>query len=332
MKKKATAPLTMRLTALLTALFTALFALFSVLPLTGCGEGDKSDSTPNYPVEVGGVRFVGAPSKVVCYSSTLIGIIYAMGYQNQLFGRTANCDYKEAEDLKACGTPDNPSVDLLVGNNVDLVIADDTIAAKAVKDIQEKEIPVVIIPRATGRASMVEMYGALGDCFKGGNTGYNKGCAIANDIFSQLDDISRLVEAEPPWNTCVIMSSDLNTFATGDTLVSTVLELAGGFNVARDSAKGEYALSDLMRSDPDVIIAPPGVEMRLRAKSSLVGIPALDNFRVYAMDMTVFDDQYQGVIKGAWRMAKILHPDIITDDIIPEGMIEPEEDEDVFID
>ena len=320
MKKKAT------------ALLTALLMVFSMLSLNGCGDGDEADNTPDYPVEVGGVRFVGPPSKVVCYSSTLIGIIYAMGYQDQMFGRTANCDYKEADDLKACGTPDNPSVDLLVGNKVDLVITDDTVSAKSVQDIQEKEIPVVVIPRATGRASMVEMYGALGACFRGGNKGYNKGKGIANGIFSQLDDISRLVETEDPWNTCVILSSDLKTFATGDTLVSAILELTGGFNVARDSMQGEYALSDLMRSDPDVIIAPPGVEMRLRAKSSLVGIPALDNFRVYAMDMTVFDDQYQGVIKGAWRMAKILHPDIITDDVIPEGMIEPEEEEDVFID
>ncbi|MBQ9901704.1 MAG: ABC transporter substrate-binding protein [Clostridia bacterium] len=315
------------------AAFAALMLLFSLLlPLSGCGEDDEVDNTPDYPVEVGGVRFVGPPSKVVCYSSTLIGIIYAMGYQDQMFGRTANCDYKEAEELKACGTPDNPSVDLLVGNKVDLVITDDTMSQKSVDSIQEKEIPVVVIPRATGRSSMVEMYGALGAVFKGGNKGYNKGCQIANDIFSQLDDISRLVEDEETWNTCVILSSDLSTFATGDTLVSAILELVGGFNVAKDSMKGEYVLSDLMRSDPDVIIAPPGVEMRLRAKSSLVGIPALDNFRVYSMDMSVFDDQYQGVIKGAWRMAKILHPEVITDDIIPEGMIEQEEEEGVFID
>ena len=313
-----------------TAFIAALLMLFSLLSLNGCGE--ETDNTPDYPVEVGGVRFLGPPSKVVCYSSTLVGIIYALGYQDQLFGRTANCDYKEADELKACGTPDNPSVDLLVGNNVDLVIADDTMPQKSVDSIQEKNIPVVVIPRATGRASMVEMYGALGAVFKGGNKGYNKGCDIANDIFSQLDDISRLVEDEETWNTCIILSSDLNTFATGDTLVSAILELVGGFNVAKDSMKGEYTLSDLMRSDPDVIIAPPGVELRLRAKSSLVGIPALDNFRVYSMDMTVFDDQYQGVIKGAWRMAKILHPEVITDDIIPEGMIEPEEEEDVFID
>ena len=315
-----------------TAVIAALLMVFSMLPLSGCGEDKETDNTPDYPVEIAGVKFVGPPSKVVCYSSTLIGITYAMGYEKQLFGRTANCDYKEADELKACGTPDNPSVDLLVGNNVDLVIADDTMSQKSVDSIQEKEIPVVVIPRATGRASMVEMYGALGAVFKGGNKGYNKGCKIANDIFSQLDDISRLVEDEETWNTCVILSSDLTTFATGDTLVSAILELVGGFNVAKDSMKGEYVLSDLMRSDPDVIIAPPGVELRLRAKSSLVGIPALDNFRVYAMDMSVFDDQYQGVVKGAWRMAKILHPEVITDDIIPEGMIEKEEEEDVFID
>ena len=316
----------------ITAFTVVLLMLFCMIPLSGCGDNDKTDNTPNYPVEIGGVKFVGAPSKVVCYSSTLVGVIYAMGYEKQLFGRTANCDYQEAADLKACGTPDNPSVDLLVGNNVDLVITDETMPQKSVESIQEKDIPVVVIQRAIGRSSVVEMYGALGAVFQGGNKGYNKGRDLANDLFTQLDDIYRLVENEETWNTCVILSSDLTQFATGDTLISSILELTGGFNVAKDSTEGEYVLSDLMRSDPDVIICPPGVEQRLRAKSSLVGIPALDNFRVYSMDMTVFDDQYQGVIKGAWRMAKILHPEVITDDIIPEGMIEPEEEEDVFLD
>ena len=315
----------------ITSLVLAVAMLLSLLALNGCGD-DEKDNTANYPVEVSNVKFVSAPSGVVCYSSTFIGIIYAMGYQKQLIGRTANCDYSEAEEIRAFGTADNPSIDLIKGNPVDVVLTDETMPQSSLEKIEAEGVPVVVIPKATGRASMAEMYGAIGAVFQGGNKGYNRGREIANGIFSQLDDISRLVEHEEIWNTCIIVSSDMNEFATGDTLVSAILELTGGFNVARDSMQGEYALSDLMRSDPDVIIAPPGVEMRLRAKSSLVGIPALDNFRVYAMDMTVFDDQYQGVIKGAWRMAKILHPDIITDDVIPEGMIEPEEDEDVFID
>ena len=55
---------------------------------------------------------------------------------------------------------------------------------------------------------------------------------------------------------------------------------------------------------------------------------------MYSMDMSVFDDQYEGVVKGAWRMAYILHPEVITEDVIPEGMLEEvaEEDEDgVFL-
>jgi hypothetical protein len=74
------------------------------------------------------------------------------------------------------------------------------------------------------------------------------------------------------------------------------------------------------------------VEQQLRAKSNLVGVPALDNFRVYAMDMTVFDDQYEGIIKGAWRMANILHPEVITEDVVPEGMLDTDIEDDVFID
>lgn len=317
----------------MTALLAAAVLLVNMLPLSGCNK-EEGDTTANYPVEVSGVKFVAPPSKVVCYSSTFIGIIYAMGYEGQLEGRTANCEYSEAEGITAFGTADNPSVNLIEGRKVDVVITDETMPQKSIDEIQALNVPVVVIPTATGRSSFSDMYSALGTVFQGGNKGYNKGRKVANDVLAQIDDISRMVENEQVWNTCIIVSSDLSKFATGDTLISAVLECVGGFNVAKDSSEGEYSLPDLMRSDPDVIICPAGVEQKLRAKSSLVGVPAMDNYRVYSMDMTVFDDQYQGVLKGAWRMAKILHPEVITDDIVPEGMLEPveEDDEGVFLD
>lgn len=306
--------------------------LVMTLP-TGCGDdADDEEKFADYPVKVGDVKFVGPPSKVVCLSSTLIGIIYAMGFEEQLVGRTADCEYTDAESIQSFGTAEKPSVNLIEGNNIDVVISDDTIPQESIDDIQEIGVPVVVIPRATGRSSLADMYSALGTVFQGGNTGYNAGRKVANDVLKQLDDIERMVENEETWNTCIIVSSDMKTFATGDTMISAVLESVGGFNVAKDSTEGEYTLPDMMRSDPDVIICPAGVENQLRAKSNLVGVPALDNFRVYAMDMSVFDDQYQGVLKGAWRMAKILHPEVITDNIIPEGMLDEDYDEDVFVD
>lgn len=310
----------------------AMVMAFTMLMTTGCGDDEDEENFSNYPVKVGDVKFIGPPSKVVCLSSTLIGIIYAMGFEDQLFGRTANCDYTEAESVQSFGTADKPSVNLIEGNAIDVVIADDTIPQDSVDDIQALGVPVVVIPRATGRASLVDMYCALGTVFQGGNTGYNAGRKVVNEILKQLDDIERMVASEETWNTCIIVSSDIETFATGDTLISAVLESVGGFNVAKDSTEGEYTLQDMMRSDPEVIICPAGVENQLRAKSNLVGIPALDNFRVYAMDMSVFDDQYEGVLKGAWRMAKILHPEVITDDIIPDGMLDEDYEEDVFVD
>lgn len=312
-----------------TALLTAAVMMIWLLPICGCG--DNGDTTANYPVTVGGVKFVGPPSSVVCFSSTYIGVIYSMGFQDQLIGRTANCDYNEADELTAFGTADNPSVNLIEGNHADVVITDDTMPQEAIDKIHEIGVPVVVIPRATGRASLSDMYSALGAVFQGGNRGYNAGKKVANDLFAQIDDISRIVENEEVWNTSVIVSSDISTFATGDTLISAILESVGGFNVAKDSVAGEYTMQDMMRSDPDVIICPAGVEQQLRAKSNLVGVPALDNFRVFAMDMTVFDDQFQGVIKGAWRMAKILHPEVITDDVIPDGMIDDDFDDGVFL-
>lgn len=317
----------------LAALLTAVLMLLGMLPLSGCG--GSGDNTPNYPVEVSGVKFVSPPSKIVCFSSTLIGVIYEMGFEKQLIGRTKDCYYSEAEDVKAFGTADSPSIDLIKGNHVDVVVTDETMPQTEIDKIQAENVPVVVIPKATGRASLADMYAALGCVFQGGNKGYHAGRKVANRILAQLDDISRMVENEEVWNTCIIVSSDLSKFATGDTLISSVLECVGGFNVAKDSSNGEYSLPDMMRSDPDVIICPLGVNQQLRANSSLVGVPAMDNYRVYTMDMSVFDDQYDGVVKGAWRMAYILHPEVITQDVVPEGMLEEtaEEDEDgVFVD
>ncbi|MBQ1411782.1 MAG: ABC transporter substrate-binding protein [Clostridia bacterium] len=314
------------------AFLTAVFLLWNILPLSGCG--GNSDSTPNYPVEVSGVKFVSPPTKIVCFSSTMIGIIYEMGFEKQLIGRTKLCDYSEAEEVKAFGTADSPSIDLIKGNHVDVVVTDETMPQSEVDKIQAEGVPVVVIPRATGRASLADMYSALGCVFQGGNKGYHAGRRVANRVLAQLDDISRMVENEEVWNTCIIITSDMSRFATGDTLISSVLECVGGFNVAKDSTNGEYSLPDMMRSDPDVIICPLGVNQMLRSNSSLVGVPAMDNYRVYSMDMSVFDDQYEGVVKGAWRMAYILHPEVITEDVIPEGMLEEvaEEDEDgVFL-
>ena len=317
------------------ALVTAVLLLVSLLPLSGCGEDDDSvDTTANYPVEVSGVKFVAAPSHVVCYSSTFIGIIYQMGYESQLIGRTKDCNYSQADEIRAFGTADSPSIDLIKGNPVDVVVTDETMPQDEVDKIQAEGVPVVVIPRATGRASFADMYSALGSVFQGGNKGYNAGRRVANDVLSQLDDIARMVENEEICNTCIIVSTDLSKFATGDTMISAVLECTGGFNVAKDSTDGEYSLPDMMRSDPDVILCPVGADQKLRANSSLVGVPAMDNFRVYTMDMSVFDDQYEGIVKGAWRMAYILHPEVITEDIVPEGMLElpDEDDEGVFLD
>ena len=88
----------------------ALAMAAAMLTMTSCGSDDDEEKMADYPVTVSGVKFVGAPSKVVCLSSTYIGIIYAMGFEKQLIGRTADCDYTEAEAIQAFGTVEKPAV------------------------------------------------------------------------------------------------------------------------------------------------------------------------------------------------------------------------------
>src|SRR3712207_7621063 len=42
--------------------------------------------------------------------------------------------------------------------------------------------------------------------------------------------------------------------ATGDTFIGSMIEMAGGINVAKDSTKWQYSIEKLVEKNPDIII------------------------------------------------------------------------------
>ena len=113
--------------------------------------------------------------------------------------------------------------------------------------------------------------------------------------------------------------------------VPEMVEIAGGINCFGDRASGSFPLewADVVASQPDVIVLMPcgfNVERALQdvpglaAKAGWETLPAVQNARVYAIDAGAYTSRSgPRLVTGLEILAEIMHPEIFTSGMIPEG-------------
>ncbi len=113
--------------------------------------------------------------------------------------------------------------------------------------------------------------------------------------------------------------------------VPEMVDMAGGINCFGDRASGSFPLEwdDVVASQPDVIVLMPcgfNVERALQdvpgltAKAGWETLPAVQNARVYAIDAGAYTSRSgPRLVMGLEILAAILHPELFTSEMIPEG-------------
>lgn len=306
----------------LSVLLALVLVCACMLPAIGC-----SGSLSEFPVEVNGVKFDEAPQKVICMSNSFLEIIYGLGYQSQLIGRSFSSTLEDAADLTPCGVADNPATDSIIGLEPDLVLTDLTTPAEALETMTTAGLRVLVMDDAHNRRELVALYENLGQIFGGSTTGKEKGAKLIEGFLIQMDDIERIVSVEEDVTVCIMLDSTLTHCATGDTLTSMLIELAGGFNVAIQGTEETFSINDIARADPEVLLAPEEAMSTIYAKREIQQIYAMENQGLYTFDTTIFDLQYDNMITAVWQLAHILHPDIITKEMLPPDAVMPEKED-----
>ena len=300
----------------LAMLLCAALLAASAAVLTGCSDAN------NFPVTVAGVTLYQRPQKIVCLSNKYTEILVDMGYADKLSGRPGDCELAAVQDIAPCGTAAEPAIEQILGLGCDLLICDTDPAEEKLLDIGSHGIPIIQLMTPATRTGFSILYRCLGAAVDGAVDGYNTGNDAAQKILVQLDDVERAVMDVNSLNVCIFTNDALTSCISGDCLGNVLIEQAGGFNVAVERTGGTVDLEKIALSDPDVIICTAGGEGEVRSQRILEKCEAVKNNKIFIYESDKFDSLGYDLVLCAWELARLLHPDVVTPDMLPNGAID----------
>lgn len=223
-----------------------LFALLAALLLvvgTGCGRGGAA----------GPPATAGGSTRIVSLAPNLTEIICAVGGRDTLVGRTSVCDYPpEVKTVPVVGDFGVPLLERIVAVKPTLVLDVDLWDESAGRGIANLGIPrrriacrrLEDIPRA-----MLE----VGTCIGRAAAGAQLAAAFCTEL-------ARLRASQPPPTerptVLAVIWHDPVMIAGQDSLITDLVELAGGKNLGDEFAKDYVQVSDewVITRNPDVIL------------------------------------------------------------------------------
>ena len=191
------------------------------------------------------------PQRVVSLSPAVTEIIYALGAENLLVGRTDFCVYPpEAESIPSIGGISNLNIEKILSLNPDLVISGSMVGKKVTDQMDAMGTPMVCVIEKPRFEALYDNIAAIGHLV-------NKESAAdsLNELlhyrFSQLPTTNYPL---PTVYYVVGFGAGGNFTAGGNTFINDIIRMAGGRNIAENVEGWSYSLEALVKEDPDYII------------------------------------------------------------------------------
>lgn len=286
----------------------------TALLLAGCGSPADIESgaaKQDYPVKVNDVTIESQPEGVAVLSPNVADIILAMGYEINLKARSAECTQPDLKVLPEVTADDASKIKELGAT----VLFADSSVTKAQKDaLSEQGITVLTFSPATTRSEFTKLYTQIGSVLAGGNTGYEQGEKTAENIFTTLDDIARIIPNSDVPSTAIYLTDTDGTVATGDSFVDILLSSAGFINGVKGETGGSVAAESIIRSNPQYIFCPTGLKEKLETTDGWKDMDAVKNGRVCEIEPELMQWQGRSVISAVSEMAGFAHPELASSD------------------
>ena len=251
-----------------------------VLLLAACGGQQQATTTDTVVDDYGRTVAVPAhPQRVVSLSPAVTEIMYALGAQDILVGRTDFCVYPpEALDIPSIGGISNLNIESILSLNPDLVISGSMVGKKITDQMDAMGTPMVCViekPRfealydnisAIGRlvgkekeadslnALMHRRVDALLDSTLATTPARPQGAALSTAESNQIGEKSHNNTIPPKVYYVVGFGPSGNFTAGGNTFINDIIRMAGGRNIAEGVEGWSYSLEALVQEDPDYII------------------------------------------------------------------------------
>ena len=241
----------------LKVLLTGVVMLFAA-----CGGGHEQAAVSDTVTDDYGRTVVvpAQPQRVVSLSPAVTEIIYALGAQDILVGRTDFCEYPaEAQDIPSIGGISNLNIESIMSRNPDLVISGSMVGKKVTDQMDAMGIPMVCViekPHFEALYDNIAAIGRLVNKKSAADSLIDNIKLVIEKLIAHNDNsqFSTLNSQLPSVYYVVGFGASGNFTAGGNTFINDIIRMAGGRNIAEDIDGWSYSLEALVQEDPDYII------------------------------------------------------------------------------
>lgn len=282
-------------------LILSIMCIVLLFPFVACSKIEKRNPDyiqngydNDYPVIINDVTFTSAPKKVVSLSPAVTEIMFELGFEDKLVGRSDYCTYSEkTSEITPVGSPAKPDIDAILELTPDTVITQSPIATVDKATLEKKGIKVLVLSSPKDFFGLIDIYGALSKVFLGN---------IQSDVkvektLEPLDSSLRKAQDLKLNKKFVYITTDQMTVATGDTFEGNILSVFGD-NIAKDKQKYSMTAEEIVAAMPELIFISDKIDTS-KLPESIIALMKADGVKIAIIDNTSFE-------KPSGRLKKVI--------------------------
>jgi ABC-type Fe3+-hydroxamate transport system substrate-binding protein len=280
-----------------------------VVAFAGCRPPERSAQPTDAPRDDYGtpIAIGRAPQRIVSLNPTTTEILFALGAGQRLVGRSQYDVFPDSARLvPSVGAALRPNIESVLATHPDLVIlyaSQDN--RPAVDRLRQAGIMTVAF-----KIDSIEQF-ERDTRLLGRLTGDSARAATLVDSVAATLSVVRAATASLPRPTVFIHAWDRPIIAIGGgSFLSQLLDIAGARNVYADIAAPSAAvtLEDIVKRNPDFVLASPVSAPKMRASESWNAVPAIRAGKLLVYD-TVLVGRPSVLLGAAARsLADLIHP------------------------
>jgi iron complex transport system substrate-binding protein len=256
-----------------------------------------------------------SPERIVSLVPSVTEIIFSLGAEARLVGRTDFCDHPAGVRTKpSVGGMVNPNLETLVILKPDLVVAtDEGNREETVRQLARLRIPIYLVHanRIAETVDLIERVGTL--------TGRQDAVPrVTGEMLRRVEAVRRAVAPFPRPRVLYVLWPDPLIVPGRASMLTELIEVAGGSSITAGDgdAYPRFSLEAVVARAPEVIILAdhstgsstagrPAPEQWQRLSS----VPAIRAGRLHSADLSILHRYGPRVPDGLEMLARIIHPE-----------------------
>ena len=231
------------------------------------------------------------PQTIVTVSPALTEIVYALGGEDKLIGRSDYDDYPEAVfDVQSVGAIDMPDTELIVSLDPDVVLASSIFSEEAYNALTDAGITVVIIKDETSLDALTTYIETVADVIGLHDAGEELAMSLSDQISETYNEAMETIGDDEITVYYAMSFGEYGDYTAGpDTFINDIITYAGCVNAASDADGWSYSAEQLLAADPYIILVPDWGYDAFLETEPYTELTAVQEGRVLAVDANIFE-------------------------------------------